>query len=120
MKTNTTLIWPDAVIILHPPRALHTDIAFVILPADAEGNHTIRLRNPAQYLLCVIGFLIFHKIEDIFGNLLHCLDKFGLTRIALFDAFNECIEIDVIGNGHCTPPIGGLIDAARLTFGPRF
>jgi hypothetical protein len=104
METDAPFIGSNRIVVLDPPGALHTDMALVILPADAERNDPVGLCNSPQDLRGVILLFILDKIVNILGDFGHCLDKFGLARIALLHALNKRIQVNMISNGHCTPP----------------
>jgi hypothetical protein len=84
METDATLIGPDRFVVLNAPSALDADIAVIVLPADAEGDHPVRLGDSPQDLVMVIWFLVADEVENILGDFLHRLNKFSLSRIAFF------------------------------------
>lgn len=104
METNAALIGPDRIVVLNAPSALDADIAVIVLPADAEGDHPVRLGDSPKDLVMVIWFLVGDEVENILGDFLHRLNKFSLSRIAFLHPLDERRQIDMIGNGHCFTP----------------
>lgn len=82
METNTAFVRADRIIVLHPPAALHADIAFIIFPTDAKTDDAIRFGDPPQNLILVIILFVAYEIEHAFCDFLYCLNKFQLTRNA--------------------------------------
>jgi hypothetical protein len=111
------LVGADRVVVLHPPAALDADVAGIVLPADPERDHPVRLGNPAQDLRLVILLLVGDEIEDVLGHFLHCLDEFVLMRVAPFDPFHELVEVDVVGNCHRSiSPLRAKTQAGRRSY----
>ena len=100
VEADAALVGADRVVVLYAPAALDADITGIIFPADAEGNHAVRLGDAAQDLLGVILLLVLHEFENVLGDFLHRLDEFGLVRVALLHTLHEPVEINVIGNCH--------------------
>jgi hypothetical protein len=87
-----------------------------ILPRSSSQQ----TRNAAQDLLLVVVFLVLDEVEDIFRNLLHGLDEFGLMRIAPIYPVHKCIEIDMIRRRHEPSPwIVAEWKFSGKLFGPR-
>jgi hypothetical protein len=104
VETDAALVGTDGVVVLHPPAALDADVAPVVFPAHPEAHHPVGLGDPAQDLVLVVLFLVGDELEDVLGDFLHRLDELRLAGIALGDAGDEALEIDVIGCGHrCSP-----------------
>jgi hypothetical protein len=112
VKADAALVRPNGIVVLHPPAALDADIPRIILPAHPETEHTIRLGNPAEDLLAVVSLLIGHKVENILGDLTHCLDEFSLAGIPAFDACHELRQVDMCGARHTLSPFA-LVEWAR-------
>ncbi len=106
VEANAALIWPNRIVVLHAPAALHANILVIIFPAHAERDDPVRFGDPAQDLVVVIFLLVGNEFVDILRNFLHSLDKFGLTNIAFLDAFHKYGKIDVITDSHFLPPTG--------------
>ena len=95
MEADAALVRADGVVVLHPPAALHADIALVVFPADAEADHPVRLGDAAQDLVLVVLFLVLDEVEDVLGDFLDRLDEFGLARIAALHAMDEARQVDM-------------------------
>ena len=96
MEADAALVGPDGIVVLHTPSALHANIIIVILPADAEADHPVGLRHPAQNLVFVVFFFVLYVIEDVFRHFLNRLDEFRLAGVAFLHPLNELIEVDML------------------------
>ena len=100
MEANPAFVGTDRVVVLHAPAALDPDVAGVVLPADPEADHSVRLGDSAKDLLVVVFLLVADEVEDILRNLLHRLHKFILMRIAPLHSRHEFVEIDMVRHSH--------------------
>jgi len=93
MEADAALVGADGIVVLHPPAALHADIALVVFPADAKAHHPVRFGDAAQDLILVIERLVPDEVENIVRDFMHGLDEFRLARIAAFDALDETFQV---------------------------
>ena len=89
---------------MHTPTALNANIAAIILPADAEADDPIRLRNAAQNLFAVIIFFIFDEIVNVFCDFLHSLNELSLSRVAAGHTRHKLSKVYVIPLSHFHSP----------------
>jgi hypothetical protein len=100
MEAEAAFVRANGVVILDPPTALHTNVAVVVLPTNAEADYPIRLCDAAKDLVLVVLDLVLDEVENVFRDFLDGLMKLGLARILSANPRHELIEVDVIGNGH--------------------
>ena len=103
VEADTALIRTDRIVVLHAPAPLNADIAFIVLPADPEADHPIRLSDTPQNLVPVIIFLVLNEVVNIFSDFLNRLRELRLPRIAPLHTLNERHQINVITNRHVVP-----------------
>ena len=98
VEANAALVGSDRVIVLHPPSALHADITLVVLPTDADTDDSVRLGDAPEDLVLVVFLLVLDVAEDVLSHFLDGLNELRLTGIALLDARDELLEVDVVCN----------------------
>src|SRR5690606_38962172 len=119
VKAQAAFVRSDRVVVLDAIASLDTHVAGVVLPADAERNDPIRLREPTQDLRRPVNLLVGDELENVFGDILHGLDEFRLVRIVLPHGFHERREVDVVGGDHSAPWLIGGATARRAILSSR-
>ena len=107
VEAEASLVRADRIVVLHAPSALHADVPVVVLPADAEAHHAVRLGDTPQDLRVVVDLLVGDVLEDIARHLVDGLLELCLSGITPLQALHELLEIDVVRYGHGIPPQGG-------------
>ena len=96
MEAQTALVGSDGAVELNAEAAVYSDVALVVNPRNAELDDSFRLDDAFEDAhLDIFGMLFDDRLEG-FENLCHCLMKFRLIWIALFDCFHEICEILIL------------------------
>jgi hypothetical protein len=92
VKPDAALVGSDRVRHLHPPPPVHPDLAGIVLPDDAKGDHTVRLGQPFQHLGAGIAGISLFYGDDVRRHLADRLQENVLAGVAGLGMRHEIVH----------------------------
>jgi hypothetical protein len=109
MEAQAALVGADRAVELDAVAAVHLDLARVVHPGHTERDDALGLDHALDQAGLLVFGMLFHQRLDALEHLAHCLQEFGLVRIAGGQAVIYALEISVLD--HSNTPFPKLLSS---------